>query len=386
MVTKKIKIGGMLFLYMVSVFMSFYIEDFARFNPFVLLVFSIAAFICYPHVGSRNLALFATCIAVVTLADVLLGVRFMYTGISVANIFFIIYSLANVKEIELKDKQKRQVLLFCSVLLLLFLIGMPFESLYSTQEDNNLGNEYGQMRYQGLFHAANQSSSVVILLLVLLWELCKDLYRNRKTLLKIILFLILVYFFVYYLQSKTRTLLFALPYFGYQIFKLSNVKYLIGFGIIIGAFLIYRMEDFEFDTSTVRLGEDSSSVTRSYLYLSELEKTMEVNPLLPKGSHTMTDFVVKLMADDDYSPHNDFLRYLHDWGFVFILLLIAIFKYLKHNLETLFIILLFAGSALHNMLFSPFILFPLMLVLIVNYKYEGKRIQGQGPLAHSQKI
>lgn len=386
MTEKNIKITGLLILYLVSILLSFVVPDFARYNPFVLLAFAIGAFIWYPRVSSKNIILFAACSIIVVFADVLLGVKYVYTAISVANIFFIIASLSNVTDITLSKRQQRHILFFCVIILALFLVGMLSESLYSEQEDANFSNAGGQLRYQGLLHASNISSSVVLMLLVLLWEDCKDLYRKQGRKLKIILAFILLYFVIYYLQSKTRTLFFALPYFAYQIFKVSNVKYLILFGTLALAFLIYRLDDFTFDSSAMRLGEDSSSMTRSYLYLSEIEKIRESNILLPNGSHTMTDYIVKLMADDDYTPHNDFLRYFHDWGLVFLLLIVAIFKYLKKNLETLLIVMLYVGCALHNILLSPYVLFILMLILILNYNHGWERNKEQRFAVNSQKV
>lgn len=383
---KRIRIAGLMVLYLGCMLLSYIIPNFARYNPFVLLAFTIGSMFCYPRLHSKSIVLFIICSLTMLLVDFVCDVKYTYTGITIAYFFFIIASLSRVKGITLGTRQKKYILYFCILVLSLFILGMFSHSLYGIQEDANL-IDGDQRRYSGLLRASNISASVALLFLVLLWEVCKDLYGSQRKKLISILAIIFVYFVVYYLQSKTRTLLLALPYFAYQVYKISNTKYLIAFSIIALSFIVIRIDDFNFDFSKMRLGEDSSSMTRNYLYLSEIEKIKDSNILFPKGSHSMRAFVINLMADDDFTCHNDFLALFHDWGFVFILLVVAIFNYLKHNFETLVILLLYAGCALHNILFSPYVLFLLMLILIINYQYdEEKNKKMQRVVGGGQKV
>ena len=215
----------------------------------------------------------------------------------------------------------------------------------------------------GIFNACNLSVSTMTICGIVIWEIEKKIKQNRRNK---ILILNLIGFIILILATRTRTVLFLLPYwllqcnryFDKKIFIPTIVILGISFASIIANTLITRM-NIE--------GGDSSSNTRAILYIALIYEILNNYIIIPHGSNEAFFFIKNLTGDSGFSSHNDILRYLYDWGgyfFIFIIyLIINIKKYVKFNLEFNLILLGFSAFALHNMLFLPITWIPLCIII-----------------------
>ena len=279
----------------------------------------------------------------------------LYALLDCALIFFILGSLHigtyfSVKERELHSIQN--VYLFICIA---SIIGMLNPAFYRGDGD--------ELRYAGLFHAINFSACVFSILGIGVWEIEKS-YKNRLG----ILLLMVVCFFIYLWATSTRSLLFVLPYWIYQLFARRKMKFFFVAILIVSMFYLPTI----IDQISVKLrleDNESSMATRSVLYLQLLSGILDHYAVIPHGSYAATDMIIQFTGDSRYSPHNDFLNFIYNWGALFylfcVIVVVKIKRCVRLNFEFFLISLAMASCALHNMMFAVYIWIPFTIVLMV---------------------
>lgn len=244
-------------------------------------------------------------------------------------------------------------------------------SILCSWNNNLYFNNDGDARYGGIFKAVNFSANIFAILEICIWELQKRFHIYKK---ETLLLYALLGLLVYYTDiCGTRSLLFFYPYWGYQIYcKLKHNKYkkLIFSATIVALILLVPIL-INILVSKLRFQEGEASLaTRANLYMVLMQGISDNYFFLPHGSNSSRIMIVDFTKDERYSPHNNFLSYLYDWGIIFIILLGIIYKRIKKNnlLNTnmILIYLGFSSYALHNMLFSIFLWIPFIVILMVN--------------------
>lgn len=217
------------------------------------------------------------------------------------------------------------------------------------------------MRYLGIFHGTNLSASVFLMLGIAVWEMEKKGEGRLKVLLLLVAVTLL-----YIWASGTRSLLLGLPYWLYQLFSRSMAWILFVFLLVAGMF--YLFEPAELIVEKVRLEKDDSMMTRSVLYLQLWTGILDNYALIPHGSHAGWDMIRAFTADLIYSPHNDFLNFIYDWGAIFyifcIMAAVRLKRFVRLNLEFGLILLALLSCALHNMLFNVVVWIPFTVILM----------------------
>jgi hypothetical protein len=224
-------------------------------------------------------------------------------------------------------------------------------------------------RFQGFMSSSNSSVTVIILLIMTLLEIYKQRKFNVFTF--VVLFIVYLYFcFV----TKSRTALFALPYFLYQLFVFKNTHnsllLLLSSGFLI-VIILFLMTNRTMIAQLMRLdANEISFLSRANLYLDFLDELKKSFFVIPHGFHSGTIYARLITKKDNWSPHNSFLEYLYDLGGIFIGILAVITIKLKPfvNCNLLFIFLFAMSSALHNMAFSLYVWAPLFFILLITRK------------------
>lgn len=267
---------------------------------------------------------------------------------------------------ELKFTQLSLLVFFC---INLFMVLIP-----SKYHDFD-----GEIRFMGLFNACNLSVSIMTICGVAIWEIEKRIKCSPR---KKILILNLIGFFILVIATRTRTVLFLLPYWMYQCYESFNRIFFIG-GIIIGLGL-FGSSIIQSLNERMNLEGDASSATRAAIYLALIDGILDNNVIIPHGSNEAFLFIKEFTDNPDFSSHNDYLRYIYDWGLYFFVFLYYIVytmkKFLKFNLEFNLILIGYAALALHNMLFLPIAWIPFCIIL------NMRKMEGYNMLPLSEKI
>ena len=216
-------------------------------------------------------------------------------------------------------------------------------------------------RFLGLMKGVNLSASVSMMLLILIWEIQKKIHESWLIL--ILLFIILLYCCYVY---KTRTLFLVLPYFLYQFRAFFRMRHILAIISVISVIAVINY--WEQLVDLLRLTNDSSYITRMSLYLYMFDLLKDSYFVVPHGFNAATSLVVKYTGVDNYSVHNDLLRYLFDWGILFLLFLVILFKKILCHQKMNFYLIFLSVFALsfHNMLFSIYIWCPFLLIMNIN--------------------
>ena len=156
------------------------------------------------------------------------------------------------------------------------------------------------------------------------------------------------------------------PYWIYQYYllygkKILFISVLLGLGFS-GVTLIYLQNHARFE-------EDASYMTRAAIYEIQINGILSNYIVIPHGANAAYSMVRNFTNDVNFSAHNDILRYLYDWGVVFIYIIGYIIRKFKKqklfNLNFTLIILAYMGFALHNLLFLPYVWIPFIFLIVI---------------------
>ncbi len=225
----------------------------------------------------------------------------------------------------------------------------------------------GTIRFLGIFRTPNLSVSVMTIIGLAIWEIEKMIKRKPRIKIMIINLIGLI---ILIFATRTRTVLFIIPYwilqaynyFNRRMFTFTALVALATFGQIIYESISVRMN----------FNGDESTATRAIIYDSLIKKILSNHIVIPYGSNESYLFIQKLTHNPKFSSHNDFLRYIYDWGAYFFIFLVYIITLIKKNVKFSFklalIIIAYAPFALHNLLFLPIVWIPFCLILYTNLK------------------
>lgn len=279
----------------------------------------------------------------------------LYTFLDWILIFLILGSISIGKTFCLSEKDQKFIQNTFTFICIASIIGILCPSLYRGEE--------GEMRYAGLFHAINFSACVFSIINIAVWEIEKK-HKKRFS----ILVLMATCFIIYTLATSTRSLLLVLPYWLYQFIVRKKARIIIICIIAIVGFKLPSIVD-EITTRLRLEDNESSMATRTVLYMQLLAGIIDNYGIIPHGSYSATDMIIQFTGDTKYSPHNDFLNFIYNWGAIFYIFCIIIVKqlktYIKINLEFCLIILAMAACSLHNMMFAIYIWIPFTIILII---------------------
>lgn len=328
----------------------------SNYNGVYIGICSLILFIITPNLKMTFFAIFASCVFMLFSGNIKLSIL---DGIW---LYMIVVSL----KITLNKVITTKDLKYLFTLIIAFVICSILVSF-----DNNC---YSDNRYNGLLHSTNISSSVFSLFLVLLWEIIRNYDRKQS---KSIFPIILICFLYMAMISKTRTLFFFLPYWIYCAYKIYskrcvNILIMISF-LYLSIYSMLILKEF-------RLQEDGSSVTRVYLYQNLLTEIINNYIIVPHGSGMANKLTTILTDSDNFPTHNDFLKYLYDWGIIFIILVIYIIRLFKNksllNLKVFLVTVCWTTCGLHNFLFMPLSWFLYLLILNqIKFRSQYSKIQ-----------
>lgn len=258
-----------------------------------------------------------------------------------------------------RDLRKiRLILLFFFILNLLLCISPSYYFYHKIE---------GIRRFQGIFRSANLSVSVMTIIGVVVWEIEKRISTPAR---KKILWLNIIALVILMFATRTRTLLFLLPYWAYQSYHFLDRRLFIFVVILAGA--IFGQIIYQSLSTRMNLTGDQSTATRASIYEALIRRILKNYVVIPHGSNEAYIYIQKFTKNPEYSSHNDFLRYIYDWGIYFFFFIAYIIRLIKRNvncnLEFYLIIVAYTPLALHNLLFLPIAWVPFCLILNIKKK------------------
>ena len=359
MLINKSKFQGdiLVYAYMILLIMTRILPNISSINAIVYALFCCLYFFLLKHSFSFCLKILPI-LLIISIFSYANGSGMLYILIDVSIAYFILASILVYDSTTLVCQNLKLLNKLSFIVFILSLFAMLFPANYI-----DIG---GDIRFIGFFKYGNLSASIVSILCVLYWETFNLLYKNakRKT---VVLFFLICFFVSYIFLCKTRSLLFFLPYWIYQIYLFCGKRIFFAMSVFCVALVSFSM--FDELKVVLRINEDASFLTRESLSIFLLDGIRENYFIFPHGARKSTDFFQTFFNDESLTPHNDFLRYYYDWGFAFLLLILFMFNDLKKrkcfDFGFIFISLGYCSFALHNMLFLPYLLLPYLFILII---------------------
>lgn len=203
------------------------------------------------------------------------------------------------------------------------------------------------------------------------------LFSRSKLNYKIIIFLLILFFSILSETRLNTLFLLILPiiYYLLESIKSKIVRGIILSGYIIGLNLIYPLYNFYVQNHENNMfaqryeaGTDSSFGLRYAMFTTVADNLSNSNIqelLLGKGRGYSRQLILE-EYDIDLQPHNDFLRFLLDYGLIasFVFLTILFLLAIQNNLSILISMLYFLAFY-HNMIYSYYLISLLMIASIL---------------------
>lgn len=235
-------------------------------------------------------------------------------------------------------------------------------------------NESG--RYEGPLVNVNLSAylfgySVLLIFMNLAWKL------SGLQMITILSFALFLLFFAEKVSGSRSILFFIVGL--YMIFldfaKIKFAKLTIIFVTLL-SFLIAGFVTVSLFAGDRFDPEEISFLTRSLIMTDLLNKIIDSQGL-PMGPRYAVDFVVNEYNNPDMHPHNDFISGILDYGFIYGLFCILIFKSwfnrYGYNITSLSIFVIYLSSGLHGY-FNAFLMF-VPTLLVAEYYKNLRKIQ-----------
>lgn len=326
----------------------------AQYNGYIIAFAAVYCYALSPSIDTAIISLFSFLVLCLVSKDILHPI---------GDTTIIMMTLSAVKESlnsKLSVKEIKSIFTICSIFIILDCAGLMFPQFYSMDGIDG-------RRYNGILHSGNISATVLCLCQIVVYEIKRNTNQSKKYLLVNIIILLLMLF-----GTKTRSVLMFMPYWVLIIYKSVNRKiFYLGLAsvIILISVSIVTLQ------SNLRLEEDGSIMTRTFLYQSMFEGILQNKFLIPHGSNSANSLSKYLTSNDNFAPHNDILLYLYDWGIIFFLFLYYLYKLFKKKIkfDLTFITILFGWSSacLHNVLLFPQIMFIFLVSINIHF---NKRI------------
>lgn len=220
-------------------------------------------------------------------------------------------------------------------------------------------------RFNGLGFSCNITSSIALSLCIYVY-----IYNEKITNLIFVLFTLLLLLFF----AKTRALLFGFPLILYYLNKTIGIKKTLFILIpICLCIIIYFIPILE---KELRLNTEDSFNTRAAIYIQMIEVLKDSYFVIPHGFNADQIYIDNFLGTKGFPVHNDFLKYIYNYGFLFVLFLIYIVNsftpVIRNKNERFLIVLAFSSNALQNALFSIYVLIPFFFILFLFKRKASK--------------
>lgn len=352
-----------MYSYIILLIMTRILPNISSINAIIYALFCCLYFILLKHSLAFCLKLLPISL-IISFFSYLNGSGILYIFIDVAIVYFVLASILIYDSTTLVSRNLKLLNKLSFLVFVLSLFTMLFPANYM-----DIG---GDIRFIGFFKYGNLSASIVSILCVLYWETFNLLYKNAKKK-PVVLFFLICFFISYIFVCKTRSLLFFIPYWIYQIYLFCGKRLFFAMSVLGVALVSISL----FDELKVilRINEDASFSTRESLSIFLLNGIRENYFFFPHGARKSIDFFQTFFNDESLTPHNDFLRYYYDWGIAFLLLILFLFNDLKKrkcfDLGFILMSLGYSSFALHNMLFLPYLFLPYMFILMIKNRLNN---------------
>ncbi|MFT6815152.1 MAG: hypothetical protein ACJAZ3_001052 [Sphingobacteriales bacterium] len=204
------------------------------------------------------------------------------------------------------------------------------------------------------------------------------LFRSDSSTRAKILVFFLCFFFIYITKTRTNLLfLFYIPFYIVYTKHIRSPK-IISFAILITIIVSFypmynSLREFQitknFSGSRLESNNDASYDTRTYLTkicLDEIEQSSNVKLIFGHGSE-YSRLLIEKFTGVDLFPHQDFLRFIIDFGLItFILFLIILYRLTKNSPISFLLLILYLVSFYHNYIYSFYLLS--LIILFRNKK------------------
>lgn len=236
-------------------------------------------------------------------------------------------------------------------------------------------------RYRGLFYSGNISSSVIMI--VVFFNMLY--YKGSKYQLLVNLIGIGCLIVALFL-CNTRSIVFAIPFILW-IFKeeINLKKYWPFVPILFCAGYYFIVPNADTISNDLRLStEESSYLTRAFLYEEEFNQIMDAYLIIPHGSGSCTAFAQRITGNAAFSPHNDIIRYWYDWGILWFVILFYLYKKTKKiaikyefGIGALLLFIYIASCGLHNIMLYSNLWMPSIFIIwaIKRGYYKDKQLK-----------
>lgn len=336
------------FYFLLLYLAAFFSFDVSNYNYLVEILFGSIAFLLFPLKKSFYILLYISVlfIFIFILTYKASNIYYLITDLSLTA--FIIFIIEKTKTINVYNLEAvLKFFYYLSIIYITLLLTSLFIPSFIVDD-----------RFKGLGFSCNITSSIAL-------SICIYIYiYNRKfsNLIFIIITLILLLLF-----AKTRALLFGFPLILYYLNKNIGLKKTLFIFIPICTYIIIYL--FPTLEKELRLSTDDSFNTRATIYIQMIEVLKNSLFVIPHGFNADQIYIDNFLGAKGFPVHNDFLKYIYNYGFLFILFLVYIgksFINIIHNkTELILIIFAFSSNALQNALFSVYIFVPFFFTLLL---------------------
>lgn len=244
-------------------------------------------------------------------------------------------------------------------------INIAFSSVGLLFEDSG----GGARRFLGTFGSVNLTSYVLVLMGTYLFLISRFRYSIFAKTAYVV--------FLCYIQvvTGTKSLFAILPFMVFLLFDINwnliSKKSAIVFLFTLTVLLIFTMSSLDYFFLVESYFSGSSLNTRAQIYEFMFLLIRETYAFIPLGVGYSDSQMMLYFSG--YPIHNDFLKYLADYGFFSLFIFYIVFLkdvMLSARIRDLCLLLFVFSASLHNNLFSPYILIPFFMVKITGDKFE----------------
>lgn len=356
---KGVDLYPMYLFYGAVLIISIFVKDVYSYG--YLLDASIALWLFFYNRTNINIKI----LAVVSILSIPVYVFFTHSSLiyfllDFATFFCVLSCIEESKWLVFSKKHINIITGFVFIYVLLFFVLMLDPTRYGVYDN----------RYIGLLPSGTVASSLLMAMVIFLLEH----YRLTKHVKKIFILGCVIFVFNLFI-CQTRSVLFLAPYLLIYFYDFSKAKRSKRVTILVSVVIIFSLYFFLVkNAESMRLsGEETSVLTRSFLYEQIFIRIQQAYYVIPYGHNACLRYIQSITSDN-FSPHNDFLKYWYDWGAFGLIMLVIVFARIRKfaivnncKLRLATIILFVSSCALHNVLFSMLI-WPIILLVLYELK------------------
>jgi len=284
-------------------------------------------------------------------------VNFSADNISFSIYVFVIFFFCFIFSTSVFSLDKAYYKLISVVILFYFVLS--FVLLFHGGSYVFVGDQY---RFRGLALSPTTNGIIMLVFYVFFLNLSKSYF------LKVVVYFVMI---IILFKGESRIdivmgMMLPLYYFAAnkKIYSFNkSYVFLLGFFFIAFMYPIYDYVSFSELFPVLRENTDASDSTRLYYNMIMLDQISEsglVRFFLGNGLNSS----LLLIGDYKIKPHNDYLRLIYEFGFLFFVLFVyMVYDLYKRSGKYSYIVFVYLSSFFHNMVFDP-LLFILVFFVI----------------------